>query len=185
MDQPPGNGQVESIIEQLEAVLEDVAVRKPPVVEEPRPQSALLSDIGLRMESIKRSIELTAQGSMHQVTESVRLFRHWMVNSAIVRVIGAGRAKLAASLPANRLAHGGARVYIQDDMIPMPHSIKGGGIIAASASGKTPAVLDVLRTVREKQARVMVVGIARHGARATHLAGRTDGQPAVSASPAG
>jgi D-arabinose 5-phosphate isomerase GutQ len=77
-----------------------------------------------------------------------------------VRVIGAGRARLAAAMPANRLAHGGARVYVQDDIVPMPHTIKAGAIIAASASGKTESVLKILETTRRAAPHVTVVGIA-------------------------
>lgn len=164
MGQSHENAKLERTIEDLKNVLQNVGVREAPVSKVPNPVTALLSDVQLRMESIGGSIALTAERSADEMLDSVRLFRDWMVDSAIVRVIGAGRAKLAASLPANRLAHGGARVYIQDDLIPMPHSIKGGGVIAASASGETASVLDVLRAVRRKQARVLVVGIARHSA---------------------
>jgi len=120
-----------------------------------------------RTSSISESIKRTADGSRGQVEEAVLLFRDWMLNGTIVRVIGAGRAKLAGSIPANRMAHGGARVYIQDDIIPMPHSINGGGIIAVSASGETPSVLEVLRKIKasgEGERYIKIVGIARKGA---------------------
>jgi D-arabinose 5-phosphate isomerase GutQ len=45
-------------------------------------------------------------------------------------------------------------------MIPMPHSLHGGGILAASASGKTRSVLDVLRQVDKSNKEIDVVGIA-------------------------
>jgi len=94
----------------------------------------------------------------------VEFLLHWMQNETIVRILDAGRSRLAAAIPANRLAHGGARVFIQDDIIPMPHTVKGGGIIAASASGKTRAVLDVLKFVKGKAPHIVVIGIADHTA---------------------
>jgi hypothetical protein len=74
-----------------------------------------------------------------------RLLGEWMQRSEIVRIIGAGRALLAASLPANRLAHGGATISILNDSSPLPNSKLGGGIIAVSASGKTEIVLQIMR----------------------------------------
>jgi hypothetical protein len=49
-------------------------------------------------------------------------------------------------------------------MIPMPHSVRGGGIIAASASGSTEAVLSAMRTARSQAPNIEIVGIASHGA---------------------
>jgi D-arabinose 5-phosphate isomerase GutQ len=118
-------------------------------------------EIPVRIHFISESICQTAAESQEQVADAVRLLRDWMVQGATVRVIGAGRAKLAGAIPANRLAHGGARVHIQDDIVPMPHSIRGGGILAVSASGRTESVLNVLRNVREKGRRIKVLGIAR------------------------
>lgn len=129
-----------------------------------KPVEDLTSNIEKRVNSIGMSVIETAKGSQPAVEEAIHLFRDWMVGSRIVRVIGAGRAKLAGSIPANRLAHGGARVFIIDDMTPMPHTIRGGGVLAVSASGKTESVLDVLRSLEQKNARVKVVGIARDGA---------------------
>ena len=81
-----------------------------------------------------------------------------------MRVMGAGRARLAAAIPANRLAHGGAHIYVQDDIVPMPHSIKGGGILAASASGRTTVLLENLAAARKKGSSITIVGIAAHNA---------------------
>lgn len=122
-------------------------------------------EIKQRIEFIGASIVKTASGSKEEIEKAILLFRDWMLNGTIVRVIGAGRARLAGSIPANRLAHGGARIYIQDDIIPMPHSIKGGGIIAVSASGKTPSVINVLKSVREMGENIKIVGIAKKGAK--------------------
>lgn len=122
------------------------------------------SQIKQRIEFIEASIIQTATNSKDEVEKAILLLRDWMLQGSIVRIIGAGRARLAGSIPANRLAHGGAHVYIQDDIIPMPHSIKGGGIIAVSGSGKTQSVLDVLKSVREKSGNIKIIGIANKDA---------------------
>jgi D-arabinose 5-phosphate isomerase GutQ len=151
------------MIQDLNRLLEEVGVEDAqPVTAVPGDE--LLSNIEQRINSIGSSVTKTATESISDVRKAVQLFRGWMVDAAVVRVIGAGRARLAGSIPANRLAHGGARVYIIDDIVPMPHSIKGGGIIAVSASGRTESVLGVLRSLRNRQARVKIVGIAKHTA---------------------
>jgi D-arabinose 5-phosphate isomerase GutQ len=68
----------------------------------------------------------------------------WMLKSEIVRIVGAGRALLAASLPGNRLAHGGALVSILSDRSPLPNSRLGGAIIAVNVSGKSEIVLEIM-----------------------------------------
>src|SRR5687768_8816675 len=87
-----------------------------------------------RTELLAASVRKTVIGCS-DLQGIAQLFLDWMNNGRIVRVVGAGRARLAASIPANRLAHGGARVFVQDDIIPMPHTVVSGGIVAASASG--------------------------------------------------
>jgi D-arabinose 5-phosphate isomerase GutQ len=118
-----------------------------------------------RTELLAASVRKTVAGCS-DLQDIARLFLDWMNNGRVVRVVGAGRARLAASIPANRLAHGGARVFVQDDIIPMPHTVVSGGIIAASASGSTPSVLNLLNVVRRNAPEITVVGIAHHGATA-------------------
>jgi D-arabinose 5-phosphate isomerase GutQ len=153
---------LETIIQELTSMLEHIDIQSSDQGSEATDE--LLPNIAQRINSISLSVIETASQSLPSVMQAVRLFRDWMVEASVVRVIGAGRARLAGSIPANRLAHGGARVYIIDDIMPMPHSIMGGGIIAVSASGKTESVLNVLKSLRTKQARVRIVGIANHGA---------------------
>jgi D-arabinose 5-phosphate isomerase GutQ len=117
-----------------------------------------------RSESIHRQVVETVDRQGAEITRAVDVFLRWMTEGSIVRIIGAGRARLAAAIPANRLAHGGARVYIQDDIVPMPHTIKGGGIVAASASGTTESVLSTLRTARKETRDVQIVGVAAEDA---------------------
>lgn len=119
----------------------------------------LRTAIVARSDTLARSVEATVNrcDQLHDITD---LLLKWMRDQTIVRVLGAGRARLAAAIPANRLAHGGARVFIQDDIIPMPHTVKGGGVIAASASGKTNSVLEPLRKIRDLAPHITVLGIA-------------------------
>ena len=126
-----------------------------------RPTAPDLSEqIMQRVNSIQRSIELTLTTHPGAIEETVGHFKDWMLNGAVVRVLGAGRARLAGAIPANRLAHGGAQVFVQGDIIPMPHTIKNGGVVAVSASGRTDAVLAALRDIRRKNPSISIVGIA-------------------------
>ena len=124
------------------------------------PSFDICGSIQGRFTVINKQILNTVNWARPEIEQAVKLFLQWMQERTIVRVIGAGRARLAAAIPANRLAHGGARVYVQDDIIPMPHTFKGGGIIAASASGKTESVLSVLRSARKDTKDVHIVGVA-------------------------
>jgi D-arabinose 5-phosphate isomerase GutQ len=158
---------IENVLSELEdllTIMDDVTVcpyQAHTPIQDAQNLDRIHSEIKQRIEFIGDSITKTLLGSKEGVENAILLFRDWMVHGTIVRVIGAGRARLAGSIPANRLAHGGARVYIQDEIIPMPHSIKGGGIIAVSASGKTPAVISVLESVRKKyEGNIKIVGIA-------------------------
>lgn len=160
----------------LIAKIEGARVPHPPDADRDR---AFVSDINARVTSIARSIDLTVSQNESKVDKAICRFKDWMVKAKVVRVIGVGRARLAASIAANRLAHGGARVYIQDDIIPMPHDIQSGGIVAVSASGRTATVLDILRDRKRRETlsrldepSITVVGIADH--RATEFADLCD-----------
>lgn len=113
-----------------------------------------------RGDALAASVRKTVQ-ACPDLEAIARLFLTWMQDGTIVRVLGAGRARLAAAIPANRLAHGGARVFVQDDIIPMPHTVNGGGVIAASASGRTRSVLDILDVIRKEAPHITIVGIAK------------------------
>jgi len=130
-----------------------------------RNRDAMLSE---RSNAVKELVDHAFREFPGEVENVLALFREWMWNRTIVHVIGAGRALLAASLPANRLAHAGANVYILGDKSPPPNSRFGGGIIAASASGKTRTVLEIMsfaqRANRERpwpgMQEIKIVGIA-------------------------
>lgn len=128
-----------------------------PAKDEP---ASLATQLQLRLTALHQQLVITTNSSEKEIQDATKVFLRWMQDGTVVRVVGAGRARLAAAIPANRLAHGGARVFIQDDILPMPHTIKGGGIIAASASGTTPSVLQTLAAARRETRDVQIVGIA-------------------------
>lgn len=124
----------------------------------------LQDQVDERTRAIAASVNSTAQRYRQESIAAVTRFARWMRDGTTVRVLGAGRARLAAAIPANRLAHGGAHVFLQDDIVPMPHSVRGGGIIAASASGTTAAVLTAMRSARSQAPNIEIIGIASHQA---------------------
>lgn len=126
----------------------------------PTAEFSVVEEIEQRIKAIHGQLAASLYAHPDAVEKSARMLLQWMVQGNVVRIVGAGRARLAAAIPANRLAHGGARVHIQDDMVPMPHTIRGGGLVAASASGKTESVLSVLRSTRTYSRDIEVLGIA-------------------------
>lgn len=155
----------ESLREDFQAIAADIEISLPPGLlpkgENPQVRSpGILDDMRLRLRSIGRQVVRTIDTNPDEIERSVIQFLQWMNDGTIVRVIGAGRARLAASIPAQRLAHGGARVYIQDDMTPMPHTIHGGGLLVASASGTTRSVISTIESARMNTRDLRVIGIA-------------------------
>lgn len=160
LDEPPNEEPYEEI---------EVHVTKEGIHRQIPPVGQLASQ---RFRAISEMSDETFLAYADEVRNVVSVFSRWMRNGTIVHVIGAGRALLAASLAANRLAHGGARVYILGDKAPPPSSRFGGGVLAASASGKTPVVLEIMKTATElnanpKQSPIEVVGISDPEAPAT------------------
>jgi D-arabinose 5-phosphate isomerase GutQ len=148
---------------------------------EPRPKKPLPTlgsiDSALlqRVESMSKSIQATIHDLAgrqvvgdggnttvvgNQLLEILGVLLRWMRQGTVVRVFGAGRARLAAAIPANRLIHGGARTFMQGDIIPMPHTIHGGAVLAASASGETPSVLADVAAIRRYAPHIKILGIA-------------------------
>jgi len=130
----------------------------------PGPTLTIAQQIEQRIRAIHAQLSASLNAYPNAVDDAADMLRRWMVQGKVVRVIGAGRARLAAAIPANRIAHGGAQVYVQDDIVPMPHTINGGGLIAASASGRTESVLAVLHSTRKYTRDVEVLGIAASSA---------------------
>ncbi len=151
------------ILNDLPEILRDVQVPATTSSSSKEPFN-IRDSIERRSESIHRQVVETMKSRQQEIELATAAFLRWMTEGTAVRILGAGRARLAAAIPANRLAHGGARVYVQDDIVPMPHTIKGGGIIAASASGQTKSVLDALRVAKSESRDIQVVGIASSSA---------------------
>jgi D-arabinose 5-phosphate isomerase GutQ len=125
----------------------------------------LCEQIGARIKFINDCLEKTIKGSEEKIEEIVNLFSRWMTKHSIVRLIGVGRAKIAGNISMYRLAHGGARIFINDGNIPLPHSIHGGGIIAVSASGKTEIIHKILKhAYNSGKSNMVIVGIAAEDA---------------------
>jgi len=121
---------------------------------------ALGRAIRSRIWHIGFAIHNTVLASRDAIFAGVIAMEGWIRASTVVRVVGAGRALLAAAIPANRLSHAGALVYVQHGLVPLPNTRRGGAILAASASGKTRAVLEVLATARRKNPSIQILGIA-------------------------
>lgn len=156
--------RIAAIVSELHELHNKIEPKITPL-KEPKTEAQVLQDnIDQRIDFFAGSAKETIEKSITEILEATKTLRDWMVNRVNVRLIGAGRARLAGAIPANRLAHGGARAYIIDDLIPMPHSSKQGGIIAVSASGTTGTVKDALKGVRNDETGITIIGIADHRA---------------------
>jgi len=127
--------------------------------------ATVASAIKARAYSIGFAIHNTIVSSESAIWDAILEIERWINEQEIVRVVGAGRALLAAAIPANRLAHTGARIYVLHDVVPLPNSIRGGSILAASASGKTAPVLSIMATAKKRNPKIRILGIADAGAR--------------------
>jgi D-arabinose 5-phosphate isomerase GutQ len=132
-----------------------------------RDDGDVLAALNSRAWSISYAIRETIARHHEDILQGIVQLEQWIRYQEVVRVIGAGRALYAASIPANRLAHAGAAVHVINDVVPLPNSNKDGGILAASASGETKAVLDIMSRARQLNKRIVIVGVA--DARAEHF----------------
>lgn len=123
-----------------------------------------LGRVGIRVHSIADAIIRTLDHNQNDIIDAVDVLAEWMKDGHTVRVLGAGRALIAASLGGNRLAHGGAQVSFMGGIVPMPNSVKGGGIIASSASGKTKAVLEAMEIAKRNNEDIFTIGFANNNA---------------------
>jgi D-arabinose 5-phosphate isomerase GutQ len=128
----------------------------------------MASKLGLmaaRQQTIANAVIRTCLENEEAVNEAVNLMANWMKGRAPVRFVGAGRALQAAIMPSNRLAHGGACISHMGGLVPMPAVEAGGGIIACSASGATPSVLEAMKAARSRNTAIEILGLSRHNAR--------------------
>lgn len=125
-----------------------------------RHNNDLLAALNSRVWAISHAIRETIARHDQDILRGIAQLERWIRQREVVRVIGAGRALHAASIPANRLVHTGADVYVINDVVPLPNSNKDGGIIASSASGQTKAVLEMMEAAKAKNPRIVVLGVA-------------------------
>jgi D-arabinose 5-phosphate isomerase GutQ len=108
-------------------------------------------------------------GAVYRAVLSVET---WVRARAEIRIVGYGRARLAVAIPGNRLAHAGANVSTLGDITPLASTSRGGGLIAASSSGTTSHVLEILTSCRRQAPHIAIVGLAAEDA--THFASLCD-----------
>lgn len=119
----------------------------------------VLDLIQTRAETTNRLTAQAVEGAPEAAQEATVLLGRWMDRRSVVRVIGAGRGLLAASMAAHRLSAGGARVHAIGDILPMPHSLRGGGIVAVITEGQAEAIARLLIKVRKKNRDIKILGI--------------------------
>ncbi len=139
--------------------MEHVAGEQTRPIEDGKDGLGVVSALGSRVSAINDMVHATLEGEGPAIRTAVDLFEEWMVSGEIVRVVGSGRTRLALSIPASRLAHGGARVSISDGVVPMPNTSKGGAALAASSSGENLTVNNIVATCRRRAPNMRIVGI--------------------------
>lgn len=122
-------------------------------------QPQLLNLVKARTEAVQQLTVQAIENAPLAAQEAATLFASWMDERAVVRVIGTEQGRLAATLPARRLFVGGARVHIQGDSLPMPHSLSGGGIIAVATGEQEHAVSAALYQHRRKNRDIKIMGL--------------------------
>lgn len=137
--------------------------REPVYVKEPYLTHCALR-IAARTTVIMNAVTLSEQMQPDVIDQVANLFVSWIRNGDPVRVVGAGRALLAGSIAANRLAHAGANVHHIHELTPLPSTARGGAILSCSASGRTADVLALMKKARRLNPDITIVGIADHRA---------------------
>jgi D-arabinose 5-phosphate isomerase GutQ len=140
-------------------------------IEQDRGQSRYqhLSDallVAARIHSISGFVTQTMLRNESEIQMAKQFLVEWIQQKASVRILGAGRALLACAMPGNRIAHAGAQVSFMGGMVPLPNSYLGGGIIAASASGRTKPVLEAMEVAKANNPAIRIIGISHHQATA-------------------
>jgi D-arabinose 5-phosphate isomerase GutQ len=117
-----------------------------------------------RSEYIRSVIDSTLDRNAAAVYQAVLLVETWVQKHAEIRIVGYGRARLAVAIPGNRISHAGGNVSTLGDITPLASTSRGGGLLAASSSGATPHVLEVLTTCRRRAPHIAILGLAVAGA---------------------
>ncbi len=132
----------------------------------------VLAPIRERSRYIRSIIDNTLERGGEAISQAVETVEIWLRARAEVRLVGYGRSRLAVGIPGNRLAHAGSNVSILGDITPLASTSRGGGLIAASSSGVTRHVLEILTYCRRHAPHVRTIGLAIEGA--THFADLCD-----------
>jgi len=111
----------------------------------------LQSCFGERHKYYEKTILTTIDKQTGQISDAIDLLVESLRNGFSVRFLGAGRARLVAAVPANRLCHAGANVSIISDTIPMPNTRLGGFVFAVSASGTSIDVINAMEKARKRR----------------------------------
>jgi len=104
-----------------------------------------------RNEYYEDTIKNTIESMSKEIEEAIGLLVDSITTGYSVRFLGAGRARLAATMPANRLCHAGAQVSIMSDTIPLPNTRLGGYVFAVSASGTSVDVIQAMIKARKRR----------------------------------
>lgn len=120
----------------------------------------------MRSIAIMHAVAETIRECPHEIATAVNMIKSWIEKHEVVRILGAGRALLAASIGGNRLAHGGAIISFMGGMTPMPNTCVGGGIIAVSASGRTEHVITAMQKAKALNPNIQILGIAKNSQQA-------------------
>ena len=115
--------------------------------------------ISNRVHNIAGAVMDTLARNQSEVQRAKTLIAKWMSRHEPVRFLGAGRALLAGSMPGARLAHAGAHVSFMGGMVPLPNSELGGGIIACSASGLTPPVIEAMDKAKRLNSDIEILSL--------------------------
>ena len=134
------------------------------ITPQPPAQDALLDVVQSRANAVAQMAVTSFATSLAEAERAVELLASWMEQRAIIRIIDAGGSPLAAGLAARRLFAGGARVHMQQQIVPIPPAINGGGIIALCGDGHPDAIVGLLRSARGRNRDIKIVGIGSSAA---------------------
>lgn len=119
-----------------------------------------LLNIGATAQAIAHAVWLSAALEQEAIEGVIDVMTRWILNQEIVRLVAAGRMRLAAAMAGNRLCHAGARVVHIYDITPLPHTDLGGSVLACSASGQTSEVLQAMAKAHSRNEHITIVGVA-------------------------
>ena len=76
-----------------------------------------------RVHSISNAVAQTCLRNQSQLEQASDLIAEWMRNQAVVRLLGAGRALLAGSMPANRPAHVACPIFCTSEIVSVAQRV--------------------------------------------------------------